>query len=171
VTVWRQGTTEEECVDEAEDDSEQWHELDQASVRKSIKELLKSLPDDYSPRVAAFKQLDAIMREEMASGLRYVVNALVSHHPRESAAQAQQLVTLINGDLASLHLALKHPLTDRPGRLGLTAPSTDPAHSWVQVESFDDDAKKPYRLRHSMKMTDLELIAAPPQVNHRQRGR
>lgn len=119
-----------------DEESGEWSDLDQISFRKSIKEIIRDLPDDaYQARLTALSQLRSIVMDEVAKGFYMPFLGLMQHCPKETAAQARVIVDRAAKDLGTLGLAVKHPETSEPMRLTLAkTPPRDENEGWLMLE-------------------------------------
>lgn len=130
-------------------DTEGWNELDQASVRKSLGEMIRSMPDDYRGRVEALKQLSAIVSAEVADEFAKDISSLFEESPKATHDDATRLAEIVTRDLESFGLAIAMPGTQVAARLKVA--STPPAETdqgWLQLEPMDRAAglTKPFRI-------------------------
>lgn len=146
----------------------EWNELDQASVRKSIREIIKEdMPGDYGEQVVALRQLVDIVREEAAAALKTDLNMFIRMSRSDSRRDAEALVTAVEHDLAALGLALRDPGTANAVRLCVT--STPPANremSWIEMQPIGSAAGQPSK-RLPSALPTFELMAEPPRDQSR----
>lgn len=142
---------------------DEWHELDQASVRKSLQDIIRDMPGDYGDLRFALKQLLTITSEEIADALVGDLNRFMEYHPKKSLQDARSLVEEVERDLAGLGLVIQHPITKEPARLTVAAtPPTKDTQGWIQVEALNSASKTP-PMRLGDVLPRLDIMPEPPR--------
>lgn len=144
------------------DDNDEWSELDQHSVRKSIREVITSMPgDSWEDHVTALRQLREMVANEIASGLSGTLNYMLMHRRPTNLVDARFQADRMTRDLESLKLAVRHPHKDEVMRLTLAkTPPANEHQSWFQLEPYrPSPGDVPMRLTHPL--PELRLCDAP----------
>lgn len=146
-----------------QDSQDEWHELDQASVRASLFDLIRrGMPDEYGSLVPALHTFVRIVKEEMAAALRTGVNLFMEYSNPRSRAEAQALLRELSADLEPLGLSLADPESGVPIRLVVApTPPSDERQSWFQIESIDPQTHLPPR-RLTLPLPRFSLAPHPP---------
>lgn len=152
-----------------EEGRKEWDELDQSSVRKSLKDIVKEFPETIDDRLVAMKQLMALVYETVSYDLAQHLNPYMDHHKRETAADAKRLAEEVDTWLADLHLAIKHPESGVPCRIALAkTPPRSENESWLELEPLDH-SKHSARIRLPDPLKWLSIVAQPTRsANHTQ---
>ena len=153
--------TNEDRMTGDEESSQQWHELDQESVRKSLNDIIFHFPESIDGQMEALTQLTTIVQERVAHHAAQQINLHIQQSPTGRAAETRELVEEINGWLSGLRLALKDPASGTPCRLMLApTPPKSESESWLQLEPLVPTVgKKPIRLPAVHPW--LDLVAEP----------
>ena len=147
---------------------EEWHELDQASVRNGLRAIIRrDMPDEYGDQVKALGQLMSIVREEVAAALTLNLHLFVRYHAKDSVADARALVEQLERDLSSLGLALAYPETAAPLRLTVAAtPPRSESESWLQIEPLQSGSRSGVQ-RLTNPPPPLKLVPEPSRQSGR----
>ncbi|MGD9691421.1 MAG: hypothetical protein AB7G17_01105 [Phycisphaerales bacterium] len=116
------------------DGDKEWHELDQISLRKSIREVIYDLPADrYEERLRALLQLQTIVAEEIAQGFYPAVSHALQNSPKDTLSEARDLVERLSQDLTKLGIAIEHPKTGDAMWLRIAPTPPRSGESWFQI--------------------------------------
>lgn len=147
----------------SDDEPEEWHELDQASTRKSVRDIMRrQMPDDYGDRLPALRRFMDIVHEELIGAVKGGVNAFIELSPKATPQEARALVEELDRDLSILRLALQHPQTGEPSRLTVAAsPPPSPQQGWLQIEPVDRQHSRTPTVRLPRIVPPLDLMMEP----------
>lgn len=152
---------------------DRWGELDETSVRKSLRDVFEDMPDDYDRHAAALKTFRRIVHEELARAYSESLGVRLIAESKDTRADAQALADAVNSDLADLGLSIRHPESGDPSRFVLaSSPPSGLSESWLALQSVNSTTR-PGKLRLARPVPALELMPTPlpPTPPHRSMGR
>jgi len=141
----------------AEEQDDQW--------RRKIRSMLQDMPAAYPSRYAAVSKISHIVHEEIARGLG---SSLLEHLKKNESSDLtarRDLMTAVNEDLRSLHLAIRCPRTQRPAIL--IADSKDAEHKILRYRlQVYDNVHGAVKTWTSSQLPPLELMEAQHRIEN-----
>jgi hypothetical protein len=153
-------------------EEEPWHGLDEGQARLHIRKLLKDIElnevESYPRLIRQFANLRRLVQEEIGAAFQSSFSAFIEQHDCSTVPECRQLAARADKDLTTLGLAIKHPKTGAPAKLGVALSPPPEGQSWLQIQPLDASAdhqplrlSAPFLLGRPMK--ELELIPEPPR--------
>lgn len=131
--------------------------------RTRIKSLLEAEPPAYyDALVGHLGELESLVRQEVAARLQPVILQRVRLMRQETYAEKQEVARWVNGELRRLGLAVRCPVTGKPGTLVVDLGGAQETVSRFRVETRAEGHRTRKMLAYEL--TDFQLIDDAPRA-------